>query len=238
MTAEPIHDQDDSTPAERRRRKVRDAIVKAAEEIFAEEGAEGLSMRRIAERIDYSPAALYKYFDSKEALVHEIREMFFERMLRRMEQVSQSIDDDGPRLCLQCMQAYIDTGCEQPAHYKLAFGGVYAESERTLDDDSYSLAAKEHLRGMITQSVEEGWFREVSIELASNSVWAAVHGLTMLIITVPNYPNVHHPHQNSELVELDDVLTFHAEMIMRGLGSKKLIDRLDRGLRIQLRAHS
>ena len=59
MTAE-IADNDDLSPAERRRRKVRDAIVSAAEEIFAEEGEAGLSMRRIAERIDYSPAALYK----------------------------------------------------------------------------------------------------------------------------------------------------------------------------------
>jgi AcrR family transcriptional regulator len=76
MAAE-IAIQDDLTPAERRRLKVRDAIIGAAEEIFAEEGEAGLSMRRIAERIDYSPAALYKYFDSKEALFQEIREGFF-----------------------------------------------------------------------------------------------------------------------------------------------------------------
>ena len=58
MAAETISEAE-LTPAERRRRKVRDSIIDAAEAIFAEEGEAGLSMRRIAERIcDNGPLAV------------------------------------------------------------------------------------------------------------------------------------------------------------------------------------
>lgn len=224
MTAETLHPDDELSPAERRRRKVRDAIIEAAEQIFNEEGETGLSMRRIAERIDYSPAALYKYFDSKDALIHEIREMFFERMLRRMEQVTSCINE-GPLLGEDCMRAYIETGLEHPAHYKLAFGGFDTHDHEVIkSEESYAMAASEHLRGMIIQSIEEGWFRDIDVEQAAASVWSAVHGLTMLATTIPSFPK---EGPMGDELELDDVIAFHNELILRGLGTAKMIERLD-----------
>ena len=64
------------TPASRRREKVRQTILEAAERVFAEEGYEGLSIRRLAEEIDYSPSAIYKYFASKTELVGCLKEAF------------------------------------------------------------------------------------------------------------------------------------------------------------------
>jgi AcrR family transcriptional regulator len=229
--------QDDLTPAERRRLKVRDAIIGAAEEIFAEEGEAGLSMRRIAERIDYSPAALYKYFDSKEALFQEIREGFFERLYRRMQSVSREVET-GPLLCTQCMRAYVETGLEQPAHYKLAFSGIADDEEH--DKGTYAFAAAGHLKAMIEQSIAEGWFRPVDVQIAATSVWAASHGLTLLAITVPDFPTdipgLSEPGENppadmKSVVRhaLDDLIDFHAAMVMRGLGTTRLIERLDGG---------
>ena len=69
------------TPAERRRIRVRGAILEAAERVFAVEGEAGLSIRRIADEIDYSPAAIYKYFGSKDELIDELKEAFFGRIL-------------------------------------------------------------------------------------------------------------------------------------------------------------
>ncbi|MCC5996137.1 MAG: TetR/AcrR family transcriptional regulator [Oceanicaulis sp.] len=216
-----IHD--DLSPAERRRLRVRDAIIGAAEEIFAEEGEAGLSMRRIAERIDYSPAALYKYFDSKEALFKEIREGFFERLLQRMQDVCASIES-GPMLCTRCLRAYVDTGLEQPGHYRLAFAGFSGESD--VAEDTYAFAASEHLRQMIKESVEAGWFREVDLDVASTSVWSSAHGLTILAVSIPDFPR---EKPGRRELELDELIAFHSEMMMRGLGARRLIDRLDAG---------
>ena len=229
--------QDEMTPAERRRLKVRDAIIGAAEEIFAEDGEAGLSMRRIAERIDYSPAALYKYFDSKEALFREIREGFFERLLVRMQSVCSDVDE-GPLLCTRCMRAYVETGLEQPAHYKLAFSGIPEEDAEA--QDTYAFAAAGHLRKMIQQSIDEGWFRPVDVQVAATSVWAASHGLTLLAVTVPDFPcdlpglsePIDQARANMKAVvryALDDLIEFHAGMVLRGLGASRLIERLDAG---------
>jgi AcrR family transcriptional regulator len=50
----------------------RDLILDAAREVFAAEGLEGASLRAIATRAGYTPAALYFHFDSKEAIYAEV----------------------------------------------------------------------------------------------------------------------------------------------------------------------
>jgi AcrR family transcriptional regulator len=50
----------------------RELILDAAREVFAEEGLEGASLRAIATRAGYAPAALYFHFDSKEAIYAEV----------------------------------------------------------------------------------------------------------------------------------------------------------------------
>jgi len=227
------------SPAERRRRKVRDAIISAAEAIFAEDGEAGLSMRRIAERIDYSPAALYKYFDSKEALFREIRESFFERLHGRMKAVTDSMEF-GPMLSTSCMRAYVETGLEQPGHYKLAFSSF--PETKDAEEETFAFAAAGHLHQMIQQAMDDGWFRNVDLELAAKSVWSASHGLTLLAVTIPNFPcgltgleidPVAGDDPSAETVrkELDRLIEFHSETVLRGLGTAKLIERLDAGQR-------
>src|ERR1700694_5149094 len=50
----------------------RDLILDAAREVFAAKGLEGASLRAIATRAGYTPAALYFHFDSKEAIYAEV----------------------------------------------------------------------------------------------------------------------------------------------------------------------
>lgn len=221
MVADAIKDDDELSPAERRRRKVRDSIVEAAEAIFAEDGEQGISMRRIAERIDYSPAALYKYFDSKEALFDEIREQFFARLLTRMQAVSAKAGA-GPMVNADCLRAYVETGLEQPAHYKLAFSGWFSDDMPR--EDSYAFAAAEHLEAMIVKGVEDGWFRSCDPKLAAHSVWAAAHGLAMLAVTVPDFPR---GKAGCEHLTLEAQIEHHAAMIGRGLGTPKLLAMMD-----------
>ena len=50
----------------------RELILEAAKQVFAEQGLEGASLRAIAVRAGYTPAALYFHFDSKEAIYAEV----------------------------------------------------------------------------------------------------------------------------------------------------------------------
>src|SRR4026209_700411 len=62
---------------ERDREAVRRAILDAARELFVAEGFQNVSIRKIAERIEYSPAAIYGYFPSKDDIFFELAEEGF-----------------------------------------------------------------------------------------------------------------------------------------------------------------
>lgn len=205
---------DEISPADRRRRRVRDAIIDAAETIFANDGEAGISMRRLAEAIDYSPAAIYKYFDSKEALFEEMRELFFERLITRM---SEAADEGGELhiLCARCGRAYIDTALEEPNHYLMAFSNW--NDKKTPDENSYAFVAEKQLMEMVDAGIDSGVFRKMDPAVASKSVWACVHGLSTLLASMDDFP---HGLPGSEHVTREAVIDFHTDLIIRGLRSE------------------
>lgn len=65
---------------ERERRAVTRAILDAARDLFVSEGYANVSMRKIAARIEYSPAAIYRYFSSKDDIFFALAEEGFRLM--------------------------------------------------------------------------------------------------------------------------------------------------------------
>jgi AcrR family transcriptional regulator len=199
------------TPAERRKRKVRDAIIEAAEDVFALEGEAGLSMRRLADRIDYSPAAIYKYFSSKDELLGAIREQFFERLLARMSE--SGVDEaDGSVRFRAGLAAYINTGIENPNHYRMALAN-FDPNPPAAGTRAYEAIVT--FTGLIKQLIADGVFRDVDPDLASQSVWASCHGLTNLMTSIPDFPR---PLEESGApVTREALIDFHVEQVFRGL---------------------
>src|SRR5262245_55024522 len=70
---------------ERDREAVRRAILDAARDLFVSEGYGNISIRKIAERIEYSPAAIYGYFPSKDDIFFALAEEGF-RLLGQMQE--------------------------------------------------------------------------------------------------------------------------------------------------------
>ena len=70
---------------ERDREAVRRSILDAARELFVAEGYQNVSIRKIAERIEYSPAAIYSYFPSKDDIFYALAEEGF-RLLGRLDE--------------------------------------------------------------------------------------------------------------------------------------------------------
>src|SRR5262249_39690322 len=62
---------------ERDREAVRRAILDAAKDLFVTEGYQNVCLRKIAERIEYSPAAIYSYFSSKDDIFFALAEEGF-----------------------------------------------------------------------------------------------------------------------------------------------------------------
>ena len=104
--------QSERTPRERRHQRTQPAIIEAARQIIRESGVDALSIRAIAERIDYSPAGLYEYFGSKEEIVAAVCAQAFERFTRRLAQVDTTLPIT--EYILELGLSYIDFALRNP----------------------------------------------------------------------------------------------------------------------------
>lgn len=104
---------------EQARAHVRQAILDAARDLFAKEGYAGLSMRRLAERIGYTPRTIYLYFADKDDLLSELIEEDVGRLADRLEAAAEHADP-GERLDAVAL-AYVAFGLENPHAYEAAF---------------------------------------------------------------------------------------------------------------------
>jgi AcrR family transcriptional regulator len=72
---------------ERERHGVRQGILTAAREIAREQGWSAVTIRRVAERIEYSPPVIYEHFASKEAILYELKLEGFRKLLAGMRAI-------------------------------------------------------------------------------------------------------------------------------------------------------
>ncbi|MAI89760.1 TetR/AcrR family transcriptional regulator [Ponticaulis sp.] len=209
------------TPASRRREKVRQTILEAAERVFAEEGYEGLSIRRLAEEIDYSPSAIYKYFASKTELVGCLKEAFFIRLVRNIEN---AIEGQGPgnwESVRDCTRAYVTTALEKPHHYLAGFApaddcetGLDTNTDpKTLDDDSPSAVAFRFLCEGLEEGKQSGNFRQdLNVRTAALSIVMAMHGAVMTLIQIPKILT----RDDGTMMDLDEMIEMYSDQLLRG----------------------
>ncbi len=108
------------SPQARRLAQTREAILQNARQMIVAQGIEGLSLRALADSIDYTPGALYKYFSSKEALVDAVRADCFEELNSSIaEQVLTAVTT--PDMLLLGGLAYIEYARQHPQEYHLMF---------------------------------------------------------------------------------------------------------------------
>lgn len=171
---------------EREKSETRDKILDAARELFVTEGYEGVSMRRVAEKIEYSPTAIYVHFADKNELFHELCRQDFAR-LQEVVAIAEMPTDPIERL-RQIGRNYIQFGMNFPNHYVFMFMTPHPPHELDEEDreivgdpevDAYAL-----LKWAVETAIKAGYFREElqDAELVSQTLWAGVHGVISLNI--------------------------------------------------------
>ncbi len=117
---------------ERRNRRTREQILATAREIVLESGVDGLSLREVARRLDYSPGALYTYFADKDALVDALTAGVFGELGRYFERVPQDLPV--PERLAALGRAYLDFASESPEQYLLVFTRFAAPATQRFDE--------------------------------------------------------------------------------------------------------
>jgi AcrR family transcriptional regulator len=172
---------------EREKEALRQEILDAARDLFVEEGYENVSMRRIAERIDYSPTTIYLYFEDKSDLLFHICEETFTKLVAKSEKILAESSDPLTKV-KKIGRNYVDFGLRHPNHYKVTFMVQHEHPE--LEDhyeSSMGYRAFELLRSSVEECIRAKIFRRINADVASQALWAGVHGITSLLIAKPDY---------------------------------------------------
>jgi AcrR family transcriptional regulator len=166
---------------------LRRAIVTAALEILSETQSLEFSLRELARRAGVSHNAPYKHFAEKRELLAAVSMAGFERLTQRMSNATTGHGNARAQL-FAMLRAYIQHGVENPALYRLMFGGYLS----TPDDGRPAIerAAAERTKALLTGVIVEGALgraipntprNERKIAGAILACWSLVHGLTMLL---------------------------------------------------------
>lgn len=171
---------------ERRQREklaLREEILAAARDLFAKEGYENVSMRKIAEKIEYSPTTIYLYFRDKDDLIEQICDQTFALLSKKLEKVFEVGGTPIERLKAG-LKAYIDFGIKHPVHYRVTLM-MPVDKEHRKTEDSEGWKSFQFLLKAVTACMEAGLFREGEGDpmAVSQVMWTAIHGVTALMIT-------------------------------------------------------
>jgi AcrR family transcriptional regulator len=182
----------------------------AARELFAAEGVEAVSMRKIAEAVEYSPTVIYQHFTDKDELLQELCRDDFSALAETFGQIA-AVADPIDRI-EQIGIAYARFGIENPNHYRLMFMTPYHPKELPDEvcgkgnpaEDGYAF-----LKMAVAEALESGRFRAGfdDVELISQVLWSGVHGLVSLQIIKGNDPWIEwHPFEKRIKAMLDALL--------------------------------
>lgn len=178
------------TSADRRAREraeTQQKILDAARELFAREGYEAVTVRRIAEAIEYTPAALYNHFPDKEALMRTLCRLDFLALAQRFAALT-TIADPLRRL-VACGLEYVRFAVEHQNHYRLMFLVPRPVEHKAADYEEYGDPSRDgyaFLRQICGDAVAAGQLREElrDVELVAQTMWAGVHGVAALTLTM------------------------------------------------------
>ncbi len=167
---------------------MQEKILSAARELFIEYGYDAVSLRKIAEAIDYTAPALYTHFKDKTELLRELCRRDFASLSQRFFELT-NVTDPLARI-IATGQAYVRFALEHPNHYRLMFmTPKVAEIEPSAEDfqkrgdpeqDGYAF-----LNAAVSEALRAGRFLAelTDPELITQVLWSGMHGVASLQIT-------------------------------------------------------
>ncbi|MEW5956900.1 MAG: TetR/AcrR family transcriptional regulator [Chloroflexota bacterium] len=171
------------TPRERRYQKTKKAILETAQELVAEKGPEGLSIREIARRIDYSPAGLYEYYESKDEIIAAIVQAGMAGLNTTFAEISPDLPPSQRLVDLSV--AYVNFAIHNPEQFLLIFNTIPSKrmslEEVNLESSFYTV-----LLETIRAAVEAGEIKvngDYAAQGIAFNLWALMHGRAMLQLT-------------------------------------------------------
>ncbi|VVB84302.1 WHG domain protein [uncultured archaeon] len=168
------------------KKEMRKLILDTAMKLFLEKGFENITLRNIAEKIEYSPATIYLYFKDKDEIIYTLHREGFEELYRWQQKIL-PVKDPLERLYRHA-EMYVSFALENPEYYDLMFikrAPINRIKEMKLKDGmrwDIGMRSFDFLKENIKECMKAGAFRNTDVCVAAFSLWAYVHGIVSLII--------------------------------------------------------
>lgn len=169
---------------EKQKQEIKKMILDASMKLFMEQGFENVSIRKIADLIEYSPTTVYLYFKDKNEILFNLHELGFQKMA---EYTATLWTIKNPLVRLTKMgEYYLQFGLENPAYYELMFIlKAPMEALMILDEKCEWKSGDQalgKLKDTIKECMEKNLIEKGDIDAVAMAIWGMVHGMVALAI--------------------------------------------------------
>ncbi|WP_315925708.1 TetR/AcrR family transcriptional regulator [Mesorhizobium sp. SP-1A] len=171
---------------EQHRTALRSELIAAAHKLVQEEGYEGLTIRKLANRVGYAPMSVYSYFADKQEILVALAEDAFRTLARRIEE---NRSDDPIEALKAVMVEYAAFGLGNPNEYRIVFMTEKSKppAGTTVAEAPEGNPAMKALIERVEACVAAGKLKGDPHAIAT-MLWTVGHGTISLLITFPDYP--------------------------------------------------
>src|SRR5260370_36770220 len=154
---------------------LRDRIRNTARELFAREGYESVSMRRIGGAVGCSPMAIYRHYPNKEELLLSICEETFSKMIRLLDATRAKPGTPLAKL-RRCTRTVVEFHLSHANHYKVTFMTVMPPGPVAQRKVAVGQHVMDRLRTGVRECAEEKGL-DIDVEMAAQIISVGIHGL-------------------------------------------------------------
>ncbi len=158
------------------------ALVEAALDRITQDGVEGFTLREAARAVGVTPAAAYRHFEDKRAVLATIAEEGFRALGDEMEAALDQTDGDAIAKLAALGRAYVRYALREPARFRVMFGprlnedGRFPSLEAELRRD-FELQLRAIEAGQREATIREGVPRDLA-----GALWTSAHGFASLVL--------------------------------------------------------
>ncbi len=170
---------------EQQKESLRRIILDVAGELFLEQGYEGFSMRRVAERIGYSATTIYRYYENKDDLLFAVVNEGFSEFARQLTETAEGASNPIKRL-EALWHVYVSFGLNNPVYYQMMFmqrADLLFENQR--DQTQPMIESFDALQRAVRAAMDAGVMKRGDVETYSRVIWSLAHGVTALALADP-----------------------------------------------------
>ncbi len=175
-----------------KKEEIRLNIINVAKKLFAEEGYEHISIRKIANQAGCVPRTIYYYFKNKRELLNHLWLDIFMAVSGKCKEAASGVDDPISRIKIYFC-TYINYWLDNPDRFRVIFMNEDLKAANTHDEKIYETILNHtgvigDLMAAVETCIETGIFPEKRKEIIFQTIVLSAHGLSSGLITMREVP--------------------------------------------------